>query len=518
MNPLGNRLTFTWLTFLAGGTFFVLMVPLGEGFDEPWHFAYVQHVAQFGKPPLGHSTHISEEIATFLRVHPVSWGLHRNFPTLLSHDEYWRDQRNRDELDPVLANLRFSGEYAESQTEASGQYESHQPPLYYFASAPVFAAASYLFSFVDTFLAARMFSVFLASLIVPGSFLLAKVVLKDSAAAGNIAALVVLFPGLYPGVVRVSNDALAVPLACWTLVLLALFLEKHQPVHLYGLSALLIAGLWTKAFFIPILAGVIVSLLYYVQVRAAITVLLISLAGAPWYVNNFNHTGSITGLPETISIKSSAFSSVEALWGLDWNNLLNVVRFSHIWVGNWSFLSVRSWMYRVVFWLFVLGVMGLIRGRIRSVSGALSLIICYAVFIAGLIYYATQVFQETGTSVAEGWYLTSFIPAEAVLFSAGLQSSLGARWRWVGIAAQVLLLALLIYSSAFIAMPYYSGITAHKADGHLATYHPQLSDFGLMSARLLRFHPFVPVTLPWLLLSVFPAFAVYSINNLLNKR
>src|SRR5207247_8137272 len=89
---------------------------------------------------------------------------------------------------------------------------------------------------------------------------------------------------------------------------------------------------------------------------------------------------------------------------------------------NWSFLSVRSWMYRVVFWLFVLGVMGLIRGRIRSVSGALSLIICYAVFIAGLIYYATQVFQETGTSVAEGWYLTSFIPAEAVLFSAGLQS------------------------------------------------------------------------------------------------
>ena len=145
MNPLGNRLTFTWLTFLAGGTFFVLMVPLGEGFDEPWHFAYVQHVAQFGKPPLGHSTHISEEIATFLRVHPVSWGLHRNFPTLLSHDEYWRDQRNRDELDPVLANLRFSGEYAESQTEASGQYESHQPPLYYFASAPVFAAASYLF-------------------------------------------------------------------------------------------------------------------------------------------------------------------------------------------------------------------------------------------------------------------------------------------------------------------------------------------------------------------------------------
>ena len=32
-----------WILFLSLGLFLSLMTPLGEGLDEPWHFAYVHH-------------------------------------------------------------------------------------------------------------------------------------------------------------------------------------------------------------------------------------------------------------------------------------------------------------------------------------------------------------------------------------------------------------------------------------------------------------------------------------------
>ncbi len=362
-----------------------------------------------------------------------------------------------------------------------------------------------------------MLSVVLASFVVPGSFWLGKMILKDTIAASNVAASLVLFPGLYPDVVRVSNDALAVPLACWALFFLLQYLEKQRLFDLYVLSLFVVVGLWTKAFFIPILGAIVFCLLYYRHIRATVTVLISSLLGTPWYLSNLIHTGSLTGLPETVGTRSSFLSSIDTLRKLNWENLFNVVRRSHIWVGNWSFLSVREWMYQVIFWMFVLAILGLIRGRIASRTGVFSLIVCYVIFLAALVYYAIQVFQAVGTSVAEGWYLTLFTVVEAVLFTAGLQSLLNRRWYWGIIAAQVFLLSLLLYTSAFVEMPYYSGITFHRADGGLVAYHPHAAEFSLMSARLLRFHPLVPTTLPWLLLSAFGVFCVYSIADLTYK-
>src|SRR5207249_10297161 len=52
----------------------------------------------------------------------------------------------------------------------------------------------------------------------------------------------------------------------------------------------------------------------------------------------------------------------------------------------------------------------------RSNRGVITLVTAYLVFAGALVYYATQVFQQTGTSVAEGWYLTTFLPVEALLF------------------------------------------------------------------------------------------------------
>jgi hypothetical protein len=503
---------FAWLAFLAVGLFLALMTPLGEGIDEPAHFAYVQYVAEWGQPPLALSRYFSQEVDQFLHLQPVSWSFHSLHPELQSHDEYWaQSAEERKRRDALLRALRFNESYVEIADPASVQYESHQPPLYYAVTAPVFAIASRWFSFAGVFLVTRIWSVVLASLIVPGAFLLSQVVFRDPLACNIVVSLVVLFPGLYPGVVRVSNDALAAPVAAWFFFCLIGVLQKERRPYLYGLCAMALVGLWTKAFFIPLVAAAGLILLFYRKTRPAVGLLLVSTLGWFWYGMTFMHTGSLTGLPETVQAHTTVPSSLGALGKLDWLNMLVVMRSSHIWIGNGSLLGVRSWMYGLIGWLFVLLLAGSIVRPARAMPRTIfPLIVSYAVFGAALVYFATQVFQQTGESVIQGWYMTMFIPVEAVLCIAGARAWFGKRWTWPLSFLIVLLFALLIYSAVFVALPYYAGITSHTASGHLQSYHPALTDFSVLAPRLLRFQPAVPVFLPSLLLCIVMVFFVYS--------
>jgi hypothetical protein len=498
-------LTLAWIAFLAVGTFFALLTPLGEGIDEPAHFAYVQHVAERYQAPLGHSKHFSEEVSRFLRIQPVSWSLHTLDPTLLSHDEYWQEGPDvRASRDAMLHAMRFSGDYVESTNAADVQYESHQPPLYYVLAAPVFLTGSRWLPFAGVFVLTRLWSVLLASFVIPGAFLLAGIVFeKDALATASVLGLIVAFPGLYPGVVRVSNDALAASLAAWLFFCLVGFLYTGGRPYLYGLCALVIAGLWTKAFFIPLLAAAILCLLLYGHARSAVLLLLISMAGWPWYFLNWIQSGSLTGLPETVQANTTLASSLAVLRKLDWGNVGAVLRSSHIWIGNGSLLGVRTWIYRVIGWIFLVMLLGLLRPTAMKARLRIwPLALCYVVFAASLIYFATQVFQRTGESVIQGWYLTMFIPVEAVLIAAGARSWFPTRWTLAVRLFGFMLLALLIYSALFVALPYYAGFIAHGPSGHVATYHPHLRDLSVITQRLLRFESAVPAFLPWLLLCV----------------
>src|SRR5215475_5803930 len=78
-----------WIFFLVTGVFVSLVVPLGEGFDEPWHLGYVQYVAQTWRLPPGPYRHLSVEIDAFLQHHPMGWRLHDIFPNLYTQEDYW---------------------------------------------------------------------------------------------------------------------------------------------------------------------------------------------------------------------------------------------------------------------------------------------------------------------------------------------------------------------------------------------------------------------------------------------
>ena len=496
------------------------MLPLGEGFDELPHLGYIQYVAQARTLPRPNNAYPSQEIEFFLTHHPAGWSVYRDPRfTVTSYEGYWQSsQERRAEIDFSVRNIRFTESFFSHVPPAQYPDENHQPPLYYLLSAPIFAVASRYLSFVGTFVILRLWTVLLASLLIPGTFLLAKHAIKDEAARETVVALVVLFPGLYPAVARISNDALAVPLASWLMFCLVAFIKTEKPVYLRGLALLLVAGLWTKAFFVPIGLGVFLTMIACRKFRPALTVLLISTIGLPWYAFNFMHSGSVTGLPEAVSANSSITTSLAALTSMDWGNVWRVARSSHIWIGNSSLLVIRTWMYQVVSWLFIFASAGvLIRVRQASERSLHLLILNYIVFCASLIYYATQVFLVTGIAYCNGWYLASFIPVEALLFVAGVQTWTGKRWRWPAAVMLVFLFVLFVYTTAFVEIPYYSGMTAHVESGNVNAYQPHLRDFPVMTARLLRLFAPMPLFVPWVLMGFFGVFAIDRIVQLMRR-
>jgi len=247
---------------------------------------------------------------------------------------------------------------------------------------------------------------------------------------------------------------------------------------------------------------VIISLLWLKEIPSASIVFVSSAAGWIWYVRNFWITGSLTGLPETVQASTTVSSSISSVGLIGWLDVFRLAAVSHVWMGNWSLLQYRGWIYQTVLYIFGIGITGFILYVAKSskpVNGVLVFI--YLAFAASLIYYATQVFQSTGTPVIQGWYLSPLIPLEAFAFVTGVRfllpaRGIGAALAFVGLS----FLAMSIYGNAFIAAPYYTGMTAHAPSGHLRAYHPQWTDIAIIGARLTRLHPWIPDALPLSLL------------------
>src|SRR5262249_36922053 len=149
--------------------------------------------------------------------------------------------------------------------------------------------------------------------------------------------------------------------------------------------------------------------------------------------------------------------------------------------------------YQTVIVLFGVGLIGFVFHLIRRSSPAiLALCAVYGFYCASLVYYATQVFQQTGVPVIQGWYLSPLLPIEVLVFVMGIDFFFR-RWsRWGIATVAVCFLAMVVYGTAFIAAPYYSGVIEHAPSGHLRAYHPHFSDIPMISSRLTRLHPWIP--------------------------
>jgi hypothetical protein len=149
---------------------------------------------------------------------------------------------------------------------------------------------------------------------------------------------------------------------------------------------------------------------------------------------------------------------------------------THVWVGNWSFLVVRSWMYHLLAWVLAAAAVGVLIRLVRSGphrrSDILGLVLSYAAMLSALAYHMLMTFAATGKAATLGYYLYGMIAAEAVLAVVGLAAILPPRGEpFVAPGLALLFAALDLYGTQFYLLPYYAGATVHSEAGKLGTAH-----------------------------------------------
>ena len=462
-----------WLCFLLRALFYCSIVPLWEGYDEYAHFAFIQYFATTGTLPDARHTNTSREVQESMRLAPMPW-MQRDLRQNVTHDSWWRlppperadrERRLRD-LPPQWAT--------EPSQDFVPIYEAQQPPLYY-----VLLAAPYrLFSATPLITRVwwlRLFTAALASLVIPLGFLTAREILGDVRAALAVTALIASMPELMLTVCRIGNDALAV--VAGTLCLLLAFRTRdanHRTRYAALLGIATGLALLTKAYFLALLPPLLLLPLLVWRKRALVPSLL--LAAGPvviagwWYARNLLLTGSLSGEQTEVAIQR--FSAVEMLHMIarvPWIKAADFIFMSHIWLGDWSFLVVRSWMYHLFALAWIIAAVGFAARYFskppRPSRSDLTLLAgFYLSFLIAMAYHALITFAHEGIAGTLGFYLCSMVVAESVLLYLGLHR--------LGLTAlTVSFAALEAFALLFYLLPYYTGLIAHLSNGNLPAFH-----------------------------------------------
>ena len=498
-------LAFVALAFFARGLFYCVEQPIWEGYDEWAHFAYIQHIAEHRHLP-ERTDRVSDQVRRSLDLVPLSSSAAGAVPGAIPHDAFGRlpiEERLRrtQELRELNAAYKHSG----AGEKAMSQYEAQQPPLYYILLTPLYLA-------VKSFpLPAQVLVLRIASLSISAmALLLAYGIARQIAAARRLAVLVPVmlasFSGVLIDVCHVGNDSLAVAVgSAVVLCAVRLVAREREWSGWIALGTALAAALLTKAYFLAFVPlAALLAILQVLRRRASareaiagcgLAFAIAALGAGWWYFRTWILTGTLSG--EEIDAAAASVGvegKLAAVWHVHWLRVLDSAAFSHIWTGGWSFLGVRSWMYRVfellacgaatgVAVLIVRAVVNATRRRTFSDAAARFAVVvsAYLLIVVGICYYALVVFLVKGVSVALGWYLYAAVGAEIVLFASGFTGLLGTRKAryWV---ASTCLLALVfdLYTMHFVLVPYYTGLIRHRPSGPLEAFRmTALGDAGI---------------------------------------
>ena len=207
---------------------------------------------------------------------------------------------------------------------------------------------------------------------------------------------------------------------------------------------------------------------------------------------------------ETAPIRAAGLPAVDFGWT------------TFIWTGNWSFLSVRGWMYRgmaVLVGLSLCGAGRLAWKRRADIAILAAFLTCFAL---ACIYLGMASFAAGASPGASGWYACCLSAPFAVLAGAGLRAVLPGRPQHLAIPLfAAAFSAIDLFGTHFYSLPYYTGLIWHTPAGGLPACGIARfahGGFGLMWQRLTLAKPAwvsVPVLIClWLLFLAATAVAI----------
>ena len=439
---------------LFNAILYSLLLPLWEGFDEPFHFAYVQQLGNLGGLPDPRTDRLSGEVGASLLLAPASYAVKQNLPQVTVYGEYfsWPVEKRQAARRELYA-LATEGRWERSNFL---NYQAHHPPLAYLA----LALPERVLAEVSLPLRVAVLRILAA---LAGSLLLLKGAARLFEELGvrelykDVALFCLLSSQMtWATLAHIGNDWLAVPLAVWFLVASIRYWRCPSRRGVLLAAALLAAGLLTKAYFVafvPFLAGLCLWRKRWREAALA-ALILIGLAG-PWYARNLIRYEVLTGTQEARSGINLA-----AVWRaapeLDWPAVMSSSARGALWTGNNTFSTFSASTLHLVIGLILVG-LGLWATSRPASAEWVAFSYC-ALFALALAYSAvmSHVYTYGASTGPSPWY-------SQVLFAPVLGLALlgASRWgragRFTAIAMGLLFGYVLVATYAVKLIPLYGG-------------------------------------------------------------
>ena len=454
---------------LLNALLYISLVPLWEGFDEAFHYSYVQYLGAHRSFPVKGRTGLSEEINASLGLVPISHVMVDNLrlqrvPEVRSFAQYFAlDSSQRHELRdaaqqiPSVLRLQESARYSEN-------YEAQHAPL------------AYLLIWIPDNL---MLHVPLPQRIWILRFLITMacvlLVFRGTWALGaeaglhEISTAIVVFltfscQMFWATIAHVGNDWLGVLLAVWLIVWAQRCHRQPTVRTAVWLSIVLSAGLLTKAYFLVFVPLYLLTAMVWYRKRtmparglAALLAIPVVSAG-PWYVRNVLLYGSLSGH----MAKATFAGAMQSLLGIPWLKSLPFMLRGTFWLGNLSFtdFSVGT-MNTLLALLGIALVLYVIHGELRR---DVFLWAPVALFCAAMIFEMGSLYAYTNGAekVTGPWYMQVIMTPLLCLGILGCQRS-GRLGRWIAAASVVLWGYILTATYAAKLFPLYGGFAGGRS-------------------------------------------------------
>jgi len=234
------------ILFVVQGIIFSGMYPLWDGWDEPAHFAYVQHIAENNEFPTLDDK-ISNEIQSTLPSFPLNRYL-ESFGT--NYQNYWSNFDSQE----FLNNKKLISSIPNSDRITSDfnwpLWEAQLPPVGYLVQVPVYQLF-YDQDILTRVFALRILSVLITALAVVVAYKTISLIFDDRFIRIGSLMFIVFNPMFMSNISRVNNEATTILLFSIFLFLMVLYLKGRTNItNVFLIGIVLGLGLLAKTSFI----------------------------------------------------------------------------------------------------------------------------------------------------------------------------------------------------------------------------------------------------------------------------
>jgi hypothetical protein len=416
--------------FFAGLAWLFFLPPF-EGFDEEAHWSTVSQIASEGRIPVYGVDRLDAAVDAYPGPHPYA-----NAPPF----DQGRGVTYRDFAASGLAGPHGAIPPAYAPGDEPN-WQAQHPPLYYLALTPVKGAVSGL-DWAGQFFVLRLVSWLFAfaGLVIAVEALARRPDVLPPGGAVVAAAWPFLFPQFIPEMARLGNDSLCLLFLAVALVFLLRLDERITLRDAGGLALALGAGLWTKAFFLPITAGVAAWFAWRIWLArsdgaarldwlkaGAVAIGGAAVIGGFWYASRLALTGDFVGGDEFVRIgedTSLIAGLLQHFQITDFIRGLSAIAASFGWAGSWSLARPVEILLLgpVLLMLWVLMRWGLQWKSLKPIHWLPAFVALP--MVAGLVYHLLVRLSAGGGGVGTpGWYLHILAPVVMIAVAWGWRGS-----------------------------------------------------------------------------------------------